>query len=324
MKIAIEELREKILTTLRKNFSAEEAKKIADYFIWAEMSGIKTQGIIKMTGTEPIQTIKPQHEIKIERDKKLSQLINAGANPAPLVSVVATNTAIDKAKEHGFGIVGVHNYFSSNGAQAYYAELIAKSDLIGIVMCSQPASVAPFGSIDPLFGTNPIGFSFPTNNEPIVFDMATSAMTWYGLILAKAQGKKIPDNMAIDKNGEPTDDPIEAMAGALLPFERDYKGAGIGMVVEIMAGPLVSAAYAELKGEWGALFIAIDPDLLVDVDDFKTSTSDLVRKIKTSRKAAGVKEIRLPGERARQARQEAQKTGMVDVDEVLLKELGYI
>lgn len=98
------------------------------------MSGNKTQGIIKLTGTEPLQNIKPQHEIKIDKDTKLSQLIDAGANPAPLVSQVATETVIAKAQEHGFGIVGVHNFFSSNGAQAFYAEKIAGKDLIGIVL----------------------------------------------------------------------------------------------------------------------------------------------------------------------------------------------
>lgn len=267
MKIAITELRSKILNTLKtKDFNENDASIIADYLLWADMSGNKTQGLIKMTGTEPLQSIQPLHEIRVERDKKLSQLINAGANPAPLVSGLATDAVIQKAKEHGFGLVGVHNYFSSNGAQAYYAERIAKEDLIGIVLCSQPASVAPFNTIDPLFGTNPIGFAFPTQNEPLVFDMATSIMTWYGLVLAKARGEQIPDNMAIDKDGNITTDPVAAMDGALLPFDRGHKGSGIGMVIEIMGGPLVQAAYADIKGEWGALFMAIDPDLLVDVD----------------------------------------------------------
>jgi LDH2 family malate/lactate/ureidoglycolate dehydrogenase len=324
MKIAVDDLRQKILNTLSINFSKEDAEKIADYFMWAEMSGNKTQGILKMTGTEPIQNIKAQHDVKIEKDTKLSQLINAGANPAPLVSVIATDSVIKKAKELGFGIVGVHNYFSSNGAQAYYAEKIAKEDLIGIVLCSQPASVAPFDSIDPLFGTNPIGFSFPTETDPLVFDYATSAMTWYGLVLAKTKGERIPDSMAIDKDGNLTTDPAEAMAGALLPFDRSYKGSGMGLVVEIMAGPLVNAAYADLKGEWGALFIAIDPDLLVDKNEFKKNCTDLIRKIKASRKKQGVSEIRLPGERALAARKESEQSGFVDVDEKILKELHYI
>ncbi|MBI2810253.1 MAG: Ldh family oxidoreductase [Candidatus Melainabacteria bacterium] len=177
MKVSLNELRSKVTKTLSEGFTETESARIADYLLWAEMSGIKTQGIIKMTGTEPLQNIKPKHEIKVERDTKLSQLINAGAYPAPLVSQIATDVVIEKAKTSGLAIVGVHNTFSSNGAQAYYVERMAKNDLIGIMMSRSPGSTAPFDSIDNLFGTNPIGFGFPTDGEPLLFDMATSAMT---------------------------------------------------------------------------------------------------------------------------------------------------
>lgn len=326
MKISVNELRQKVIATLEQNFTKDQANRIADYLLWADMSGIKTQGIIKMTGTEPLQNVKPQHDIKIERDTKLSQLINAGAYPAPLVSQQATDVVIQKAKEHGFAIVGVHNTFSSNGAQAYYAERIAKEDLIGIVMARSPGSVAPFDSIDPLFGTNPIGFAFPTKDEPLVFDMATSAMTWYGLVLAKARGERIPENMAIDHDGNLTTDPEVAMKGALLPSDRDYKGSGMGLMVEVMAGPLAASAYCDCETfdkEWGSTFIAIDPGLLVDVEQFKANCSDLIAKVKASRKKPGVDAIRLPGERALAAREEAEASGMVEIDDVILRELGY-
>ena len=326
MKIPITDLRQKIIATLKQNFTEVQANRIADYLLWAEMSSIKTQGIIKLTGTTPLQKVVPKHDITIERDTKLSQLIDAGAYPAPLVSQQATDTVIQKAKEHGFGIVAVHNLFSSNGAQAFYVERIAKANLIGIALARVPGSFAPFDSIDPLFGTNPIGFAFPTKDEPIVFDMATSAMTWYGLVLAKAHGEQIPENMAIDRDGNPTTDPSEAMDGALLPFDRGYKGSGIGMVVEILGGPLASAAYCSYKDEdsWGSLFMAIDPELLVDIEQFKANCSDLIATVKTSRKKSGINKIRMPGERARTAREEAEKSGMVDVDEVILRELGYL
>ena len=326
MKISVKELREKVVATLQKNFTENEATRIAEYLLWADMSGIKTQGVIKMTGTEPLQDIKPQHEIKVERDTKLSQLINAGAYPAPLVSQQATDVVIEKAKQHGFAIIGVHNTFSSNGAQSYYAQRIAEENLIGIVMARSPGAFAPFDSIDPLFGTNPISFSFPTNDEPLVFDTATSAMTFYGLVLAKAKGEKIPENIALDKDGNPTTDPEQAMSGAILPFDRGYKGSGFGMVVEIMAGPLANSAYADYKTydkEWGSTFIAIDPELLVDTTKFKAEVSDLIEIIKNSRKKSGVGEIRLPGERAKQSYNEALKTGLVEVDDAILEQLGY-
>lgn len=323
MQIAITNLRLKITELLQKNFSKEEATKIADYLVWAEMSGNKTQGLIKMTGTEPLQDIKPTSEIKVLRDKKLSKLIDAGANPAPLASQIATEAVIAKAKEHGFGIVGVNNIHSSNGAQAYYAEKIAKEDLIGVVLARSSAAAAAFGGIDPVFGTNPIAFSFPTNEKPLVFDMATSAMTWYGLVLAESKGEKIPENTAVDKDGQPTVDPAAAMDGALLSFDRNYKGSGLAMVVEMLAGPLVGASYGQIEGDWGCLFIAIDPDLLIDIAEFKNSSSDLVAKIKSSRTLSG-EIVRIPGERSQSSLMTCKSSGMVEVDDTVLRQLGII
>lgn len=327
MKIALEELKTKVLEKLAQNgLSRDDNLRIAEQVIWADMSGIKPMGVAKLTGTEPLQNMKPHAERAVERDTKLSQLIDAGGYPAPLVSQQATDIAIQKAKEHGFGIVGVRNTFSSNLAQAFYVERMAKQDLIGIAMARGPASTAPFDSIDPLFATNPIGFAFPTKDEPLVFDMTTAAMTWSGLILARANGQTLPDNIAIDTEGNPTTDPATAMAGATLPFDGSYKGSGLGLIVETFGGPLVNSLYCDpdLDHEYGSLFMAIDPNLLVDVADFKDHSSDLIQKIKNSRKKSGVKEIRLPGERARQSRQQALESGYVSIDDTVAKELGWL
>lgn len=327
MRIKIPVLRENIIKTLtEKGIGQEDSNAIAEVLIWCDMSGIKTMGTMKLTGTEPLQNIVPIHAISIEKETKLSALLNAGANPAPLAAQMATDMAIQKASEHGFAIIGVHNTFSSTLAQAFYAQKIANKDLIGIVMSGSPAVFAPFNSIDPLFGTNPIGFGFPTNDKPIIFDMATSALAWYALLRAKNAGERLPDNVAIDKEGNPTNDPIEAMNGALLPFDGGYKGSGLGMMIEIFTGPLVKAGYTTVSthDEYGTTIIAIDPNLLIDVNDFKSSNSDLIDKIKKSRKTMNSQEIRLPGERAVRAYNEAEESGEVDIDKQVLEELGYI
>jgi L-2-hydroxycarboxylate dehydrogenase (NAD+) len=328
MQISINELKEKIEKTLVENgFNDSDTARIVDYMLWAEMSGIKTQGLAKMTGTETLQNIQPLYSPKIERDTHLSQLIDGGANPAPVFTSLATEIAIAKAKEHGFSIVGVRNTFSSNGAQSYYAEKIAKNDLIGFVCSRSPAAAAGFGSINPIFGTNPFSYSFPTNDGPFSFDMATSAMTFYGLVLAKAKNEIIPENMAIDKNGNPTTDPASAMDGAILPFDYSYKGSGLAMMVEMFAGPLINGAWVDnktFKEEWGSLIIAIDPDLLVDVARFKENSTQMVQDIKSAKRGVGVDEIRLPGSRSVQQRLVAEASGFVDVDEVVLRQLGYV
>ena len=324
MRLSINSLREQVTKILEKNLSHEQAEIVAKYFVWAEMSGNKTQGIVKLMGASSIQNIRPQGEIEIVKDTKLSQIIDAKDNPAPLNAQIATDVAIQKANEHGFAIVGVKNTFSSNGAQAYYVEQIARHDLIGIMCSRSPASQAAFGGIDPVFGTDPIGFGFPSLGEPLVFDAATSAMTYYGLVLAKSRGETIPENMSIDKDGRPTADPSAAMDGALLSFDRSYKGSGFAMVVEALAGPLLGGAWVDnmtFKEEWGTIVMAIDPDLMVGREQFKENTSDMIAKIKSSR-TIGDSSIRLPGESAQQQYEAAKNSGEVEIDDAVANEIG--
>lgn len=53
-------------------------------------------------------------------------------------------------------------------------------------------------------------------------------------------------------------------------------------------------------------------------------TQGLIKKIKSSRKQPGTEAIRLPGERAQQSRKKAMESGIVEVDEFILKELHFI
>lgn len=322
--MSIDDLRSKMFETLGGKFDPADAARIIDVLLWADMSGISMQGVIKLTGTEPLQDVVPKHEVRVERETPVSVLIDAGANPAPLVAQDATDRVIDKAATSGMGIVAVHNISSSTGAQAFYAQRIARQGLIGIVQSSPPASTAAFGSLRPMFGTNPIAFSFPTLSDPLIFDMTTSAMAWYGLILAEAQGRSIPAGVAIDASGNETTDPSEAMAGALLPFGNSHKGAGIALIVEVLSGVLAGADYCTDAGEWGSTFMAIDPEVLIGRDEFKRRCSDMIEKMKRFERLPGVDEIRLPGERASRCHEEASRVGTIEVDDAILRKLGYL
>lgn len=71
---------------------------------------------------------------------------------------------------------------STTGALGYYARELAHQGMICIVMAQSPEMVCPYGSYKPFFGTNPIAIGIPTGprKEPVVFDMATSAIAYYG------------------------------------------------------------------------------------------------------------------------------------------------
>lgn len=104
----------------------------------------------------------------------------------------------------------------------YYAEQIALHDMIGIVLTQSPEYVAPHGSTEAVFGTNPIAIGIPSHDAaPLVTDMASSAVAWYDLVEAQAAGVAISPDTGFNSAGEPTTNPADVLqGGALQVFDR--------------------------------------------------------------------------------------------------------
>ena len=189
-------------------------------------------------------------------------------------------------------------------------------------MAQSPAATTPYGSIEPLFGTNPIAFGIPAHPRPLIFDMATSAITFGAMLKAARLNQRIPEGVAIDKTGRPTTDPKKAMEGATLPFDSSHKGTGLTMMIEILAGIMPGADFAgqNPSGGWGNLFITLSPTLLGDLELFKKNVKKLVERVRNSKTKTGNK-IRIVGEHTLQTRDVNLKKGEVEIDDKLYDEL---
>lgn len=324
MKIQISDLRitvEKILA--KYGYDATEVISISEVLMYAQLRG-NNQGIVKLINTKFAKS-ENAGEIKIVKETKLSAVIDGAHNQGIVVLKKAMDLAINKAKESGFGIVGTNNTASSTGAIGYYANEIAKQGFVGFVFAGSPETVNTHGSYEPIFGTNPLAIGMPTTNDPVVLDMATAAMAYFGLVEAKTAGKPIPEGIAYDKDGNLTTDPALAMDGAIRPFDKSYKGAGLSMMVQILTGPLVAASFTgigDTANSWGNLIYVIDPSLLVDTKTFRLQVSQMVEKVKSTKKMPGVGEIYVPGERGNKLAQERIRSGEIEVEDNLLKELN--
>ena len=169
--------------------------------------------------------------------------------------------------------------------------------------------------------------AIPTESDPIVLDMSTAATSYFGLVEAVTAGRDIPADFAYDNQGLPTTDPKKAIAGAISSFDRSYKGSGLALIGEILAGPLVGAAFcglADSKGNWGHLIFAIDPELLTDRHELAKNVSAMVSKVKSTKKLQGVEEIFVPGEKESRLARKRQETGMIDVEDNLLAALRKV
>lgn len=323
MLVKINWLREKIINTL-KDFPIGHAEVSADALIWAEATGKKDQGIIKLAGSTPFQNTKPKGDVLVENRKCVS--IVDGNNNLPIyTSYVAMQEAIANAQNLGIGAATVNHATTSNTTQSYYLNKISQQDMIGFMCSRSDATQTAFGSVEAFFGTNPLGFSFPTNNKPLFLDFSTSAMLWSGLILAEIRGESLPENVAINSKGEITIDPSVARNGAILPRNNDFVMSSLAMTVELLAGVLAGAEFGKYEEEtnWGAFLLVLDPEIFCGLQLFKDSVDSLLDKIKNS-KTAKDKTIRIPSENSWELFEQSQKTGMVDIDEILLKNLNFI
>ena len=214
---------------------------------------------------------------KINRDAKItvnaprpaSILINADCGFAYPAIDCAIAELVPVAKEMGIAIAAVGNSHHC-GALSLQVEKLANAGLIGLMFTNAPKAIAPWGSNQPLFGTNPIAFGVPRAKvNPLVIDLSLSKVARGKVMNARKQGKAIPEGWALDADGNPTTDAEAALGGTMLPI-GDAKGAALALMVEILAAPLTGSAFSFEAGSFftaegvpprvGQTLIAIRPN----------------------------------------------------------------
>ncbi len=325
MKVAIDQLRDVTRRAIAaQGYDQADTETVLDIIMYAQLRG-NNQNVIKLLGAG-MPADAAAGEITVVKDSKLSALLDGSWNQGMVVLSRSTQLAIDKAQVHGFGIVGTQRTNSPTGAIGYYARWMAEQGLIGFVCSGAPELMAMHGSYEPFLGTNPLAIGIPSAGKPLVFDMATAAIAWYGVILAKAEGDTIPEGLAYDAEGRLTTDPEAALAGAIKAF-GGYKGAALALIVEMLTRPLVGATRKEdgTKLDWGNLVFAIDPELLADdLETFQAGVSDLLSRVKQLKKLPGVDEILTPGERGDRVFERNTAAGALEMDERVWRELNEV
>lgn len=260
-------------------------------------------------------------------------LVDGNSCLGHVTSVFAMQHAIAKARQTGIAYVGVRNSCHF-GAAGYYAWLAAKAGLIGIAMANDIPSVAGPGSRGSVTGSNPIAYAVPNgSNDPILLDMAISTVAGGKVYAAHQRGEPIPNHWLLDSTGQPsTDASLYPDRGSLTPL-ANYKGFGIALLIESLAGLLTGASITWQVGSWissdptkptehGAAFMAIDIAQMMPPDQFQKRVAHLVDEIHQSPTADGADRLMLPGEREWNHRRKALTNGIELPSDVVGKLAG--
>jgi LDH2 family malate/lactate/ureidoglycolate dehydrogenase len=310
----------------------EHARIVADHLVQANLRGVDSHGVARISyyirGIR-IKEVNTAPSIRTVVDDKGVALIDGDYALGQVVGRYATELAIKKAAQFGIGVVGAKRT-SHVGMLAYYGMMVAEERMVGEVFTNSPPFMAAWGGMKPILGTNPVCMAFPYNGRgPIVLDMATSESAAFKIMSAADRGESIPQGWAVDKNGNPTTNPKEALDGALLPFggykQSGYKGYGLAVAVELFSSVLMGADWSTnvklaYHTEGGLYVQALDVSHFRPYADYLKDLKKVVRNIKTSGKGRTEDEIFLPGEKEAITAAERSARG-IPIDEKLGREL---
>ena len=299
-----------------------DAALVADTLIAAEIRGVTSHGLIRLPvylGNLKDGSVSATARPILVSDGPTAATIDGQRAMGQVVSKLGMETAIERARTNGIAAVAVRN---SNhfGAGAYWAMLALPENMIGIAMTNGAVAMAPTGGMTPLLGNNPIAVASPAGRElPIVLDMALTTVARGWIKLASLRDQPLPDGWALDKQGRPTNDPLAALDGSLLPV-GGYKGYGLSVIVELLTAVLSGAALGpslenmgftagsgadvvrtpahEIGGTGtGHFFAAIDIQRFMPLNHYTARVDALVQTMKLTELIEGVAGIMLPGER---------------------------
>lgn len=286
-----------------------DADRVAELMLEADLVGADAHGIFRLP--QYVQRLEaggvnPRPAIAVNRTGPATALVDGDNGMGHLVVACAAETAIELARECGVAWVGTHRS-NHAGPASIYAAMPVAAGMVGLYSAVASANhMAPWGGTDLLLGTNPLAIGVPAGQEPpVILDIATTVVS-YGTIKSHAlRGVELAQDWMIDrKTGAPLTDPARTAEGVLLPI-GGYKGAGLALVLGLLAGPLNGAAVGagvvdfnadqSSAANTGQFVVALDIARFTDPAIFAAAVDRHVRELQASTRLPGVQSIRLPG-----------------------------
>lgn len=237
---------------------------------------------------------------------------------APLAMQVACTALAAQARQQGMAAAAVCNvhHFSALWVDV---EPLVQSGLVALCFTAYLPTVAPHGSRQPFFGTNPMAFGWPRpDGGTMIFDQASAAMARGEIQIAARDGRSVPPGAGIGPDGAPTTDPAQILQGAQLPF-GGHKGSAIALMVELLAAGLIGQPFSDEAARadnrdggppsGGVLLIALDPACFGDAAGWQAHCEAFFARL------LDLDGVRLPGDgRARHRARVARDGATLPID----------
>ena len=303
-----------------------EAQAVADHLVEANLAGHDSHGVgLLPTYLHHVRqgTLVPNQTEEVVSEAGSLAVWDGRQGYGQVIAARAMDWAIETARTHGVAVHGLRNTHHI-GRVGSYGEQVVGAGLVSlhfVNILSERPILAPYGAHEPRFGTNPICIAIPGTGRtpPIVLDMATSRIALGKIRVAHNEGAPVPEGALVDGHGQPTTDPAALYAdprGALLPF-GEYKGSGLALACDLLAGAIVGAGSRPPDGSGlharilnGMLTIVVDPERLTSRGFIEQEIDSFVAYVKTAAANDPAHPVRIAGDPERDARADRTAQGI--------------
>ena len=299
---------------------AVNAARIAEGFLAADLLGFHTHGYALLPQNlrwirDGMTRVSGEPAVLSGRGAVLNA--DAAYLAGPLAMGWACEQGIQRAREHGVAVLTLRKC-QHIGALAPYLLHIAEAGFAAFAMVATPEEslVTVEGAREPLFSTNPFGFSFPTSGDPVFLDMSLAVTAAGKVRVAERESRHLPGAWLLDEHGHPTDDPAALARGMLLPVggaDHGHKGSGLLVWSEMFAACLGGWGRLDRTGDDDAnsVYLAVhDPEAFGGEDLVRRQASHVVELVRGLRPRSEGESPRVPGQRALALRREARELGL--------------
>jgi LDH2 family malate/lactate/ureidoglycolate dehydrogenase len=297
--------------------AAGDARVVVGLQLEADLRGVDTHGFQRLPwyvdrlldGSN-----NPTPRLAVVRESPVSLVLDGDAGLGQLVCTRLVERLVEKARETGLAI-GATRRSSDWGCGASYPLRAAEAGFVAFGTTTSVPTLAPYGARTRVTGNNPLVYAVPRRDgPPLVLDMALTPVALGKVMRAAAEGEPIPLEWGFrDHDGRPTTDP-QAALGGIIPAIGDYKGTGLSLMANVLAGILpggshsAAVAGAAGAGRRGQFFLLVDPALMGDRITFLDEVEGMVAQVQAAEPLPG-RRVHLPGEIEHMRAEEARRRG---------------
>lgn len=215
--------------------SAEDAATVADNLVSADLRGVDSHGINRIPSyLKRVRqgVLDPKAQPSLEQVTPVVAHVDGHNAFGAVVAKKAMTAAVEMAGLYGIGMVSCKhsNHF---GMSAWVVQQALDAGMLSLVFTNSSPALPAWGGREQLLGVSPIACGAPGEPIPFILDMAPSVAARGKIYKALRRGDPIPDDWALDQEGNRTTDPAKALDGGVMLPMGGPKGSALAIMMYV-------------------------------------------------------------------------------------------